>query len=188
MKAIATIIMFIASVVLLAWVARPVWDDIGSLRAQVANINDVLSSLNEKKQFQQDLITTYNSITEEQLDTLLNQHLPEKSDTGTLLIALERIATASNIRLNNIDFKKVEQPKLPGSLPRAKTAGGKSEILPYQELEMTFNVTATYENFKMFLRSLETHVRVIDIGNINFGSGQKDVYTFTISAKTYYRK
>jgi len=53
---------------------------------------------------------------------------------------------------------------------------------------MTFNVTATYENFKMFLRSLETHVRVIDIGNINFGSGQKDVYTFTISAKTYYRK
>lgn len=188
MKAIATIIMIIASIVLLAWVARPIWDTAGTLRAQVSSINDILSSLNEKKQFQQDLITTYNSITEEQLDKLIEQHFPAKSDTGTLLIALERIAAASNIRLNNIDFKKIEQSKLPNALPRAKTAGGKGEILPYNELEMTFNITATYENFKVFLRSLEKHVRVIDVSNINFGSGQKDAYTFTISAKTYYRK
>ena len=189
MKSIATIMMFIASLVLLGWVARPLWDDIQMLREKTSNINNTLASLSDKKNYQDDLVQKYNSITEEQLDRLLNQYLPKKSDTGTLLIALERIVTASDARLNTIDFKKVEQSRaISLVVPKAQSASQKGEEQNYQELHFSFNVTTSYENFKAMLRALEKNIRLIDVQNISFGAGAKNTYTFTISAKTYFRK
>ncbi len=189
MKAAATILMIIAGLTLLGWLAKPVWDDVQTLRDQVANINGVLATLSDKKQIQQDLITTYNSITDAQLDRLLNQHLPEKPDTGTMLIALERIAAVNNVRLNSIDFKKIEPPRAAPIVPsQAKTATQKVATAPYQEVTFSFTISGSYENFKSFLRSLEKHIRIIDVTSISFGASTKDAYTFTLAAKTYYRK
>lgn len=188
MKSIATILMFIASLLLLGWVGRPLWNDVRALREQTANINKTIATLNETKQSQQDLIEKYGSITNEQLDLLLRQHLPQKPDTGTFLIALERIAKVSDSRLNNIDFKKVEQSRASMlSASKAQSVSQKNED-PYQELLFTFNVTMGYENFKVFLRALEKNIRLVDVQGISFGGSSKDSYTFNISAKTYFRK
>ncbi|MEK9175366.1 MAG: hypothetical protein AAB795_02110 [Patescibacteria group bacterium] len=189
MKSISTILMFVAGLILLGWIARPLWDDIQSLRGQTANINGILSTLNEKKQYQQNLIEKYNSITDEQLDKLLNQHLPKKPDTGTMLIALERITTASDSRLNNIDFKKIEQSRSISLVaPQPKATSQTNESKNYQELSFSFNVTSSYENFKALLRALEKNIRLIDIQTISFGSGSKNTYVFTLSATTYFRQ
>lgn len=188
MKSIATILMFVASLILLGWVGRPMWDNVQMLREETANINGTLSTLNEKKQYQQDLIEKYNAITDEQLDRLLVQHLPKKPDTGTLLIALERITRVSNARLNTIDFKKVEQPRAAPLVVAKSQSASQKEAELYQELSFTFNLTASYENFKALLRALEKNIRLIDIQSIGFGGSVKDNYTFTISAKAYFRK
>ena len=190
MKSLVTILLLIVGIVLLGWVARPLWDDARMLRAQSAEINGVLSTLSEKKQRQDDLINTYNSISDDQLDRLLNQHLPDKQDTGTLLIAFERIAKASNVRLNNVDFKKT-QPQRSASTPTSRSAASakqKVAPLPYDELGFSFTATASYENFKVFLTMLEKHIRVVDIINIGFAGGAKESYTFTLTGKTYFRK
>jgi Tfp pilus assembly protein PilO len=172
----------------LGWVGRPLWEDIQALRAQNAVINATLSTLNEKKQYQNELIEKYNSITEEQLDRLLNQHLPKKSDTGTLLVALERMTRVSDARLNNIDFKKTEQTRTaPLIASKAQSASQKTEET-YQELLFSFTVSASYENFKALLRAFEKNIRLIDVQSINFGGSAKNIYTFTVSAKTYFRK
>lgn len=190
MKALVTILLLIVGIVLLGWVARPLWDDVRMLRAQSAGINSVLSTLNEKKQLQQDLINTYNAISNEQLDLLLNQHLPEKQDTGTLLIAFERIAKTSNVRLNNVDFKKAQPQRSTSATASRNAAAAKQKVvlLPHDELGFSFTATASYENFKVFLATLEKHIRVVDITNIAFAGGARESYTFTITGKTYFRK
>ena len=189
MKSIATILMFVSGLILLGWVARPVWDNIQLLRTQTANINKTLSTLNDKKQYQQDLIEKYNSITNEQLDRLENQHLPKKPDVGTMLITMEQIATTNNAHLNSIDFKKTEQPRSsPVVLPKSQSASQNNEPQNYQELSFSFNITTGYENFKAILRTLEKNIRLVDVQTISFGSGSKNDYSFAVSAKTYFRQ
>lgn len=186
MKTLATLLMAVAGFALLGWLAQPMWGDIQLLRDQIASIESVLSTLSKTKDLQQELITKYNSITDAQLDRLLNQHLPKKPDTGNLLIALERISSVNNAKLNNIDFKKVEQQRQALSVPK-----GSLPVVapnPYQEIAFSFGVTSSYENFKTLLTSLENHVRLIDVTNITFAGSVKDSYTFTLTAKTYFRK
>ena len=189
MKSIATILMFISGLILLGWVARPLWDDIALLRDKTSNINNILATLSDTKNYQDDLIQKYNSITDEQLDRLLVQHLPKKSDTGTVLTALERIVTASDAKLNSVDFKKIEQQR-PVSLvvSKSQTASQKSAQQNYHELSFTLNITSSYESFKAILRAFENNIRLIDVQNISFGASSKNTYTFTVSAKTYFRQ
>jgi len=60
---------------------------------------------------------------------------------------------------------------------------------PVQALDVSANVTGSYENFKKFLRDMETNMRLIDINHIEFNSpsGGEKLYQFNISAKVYYQ-
>ncbi len=189
MKSITTILLVITGIVLLGWVARPLWDNISTLRGESANIESVLSTLNQKKQIQQDLITTYNSISDQQLDLLLHQHLPKKPDTGTLLVALERMAQLSFMQLNNVDFKKIAPARNTSTIQtNLAKVPIKAAILPYQTLTFSFTATGSYENFKAFLGALENHIRLVDITNISFTGGLRESYTFTLTGNAYYRQ
>lgn len=192
MKAIATVLLFITGIIMLAWIAQPLWGVVGTLRADEASVSSALSGLSKTKDIQQDLIAAYRSLSDEQLQSLLVDHLPDNSSTGPLLVAIERLAKDNTVIVTSIEFK--EQPKqMQDSLIRAPVqqgAGQQAAVAPSsaQELKFSLSVTGTYDHFKAFLSSMEHYIRIVDIDDISFASSATGDYSFTISAKTYYRK
>jgi hypothetical protein len=190
MKAIATILFFITGIVLLAWIAQPIWGVVGQLRTDEQAVSDALSGLSKTKELQQEITGAYNSLDTTQLDSLLTDHVPDNAATGPLLIAIEKIAFDNRVVVSNIDFKEV--PKQVQDSVRAATqaaAGGVAGVpANAEELPFSLTVNATYDQFKIFLLALEQYIRIIDIHTISFTPQEKGIYQFSISAKTYYRK
>ncbi|HEY4497947.1 MAG TPA: hypothetical protein VJC20_04325 [Candidatus Paceibacterota bacterium] len=191
MKAGVTILLCVAGFLFLGWIGRPLWDNIVLLRAEINRVNSALSELEQSKQVQQDLIAAYNTISDRELDLLLNQHLPAKTDTGTLLIALEDVARRHNAVINTISFKEAVsmQPQTTAQRQRAALATVSEQQPMVEKLAFTLSLSVSYEDFKAFLESLESHVRLIDVESISFSGGTaRGVYTVSLAAKTYYRK
>jgi len=190
MKAGVTILLFVAGFLFFGWMGRPLWDDMRILRTEIARVQGVLSGLESSKQAQQDLIAAYNSISDGELDLLLNQHLPAKTDTGNLLIALEDLARQHNVVINTISFKEAApgvQPQTAAQRQRA-AAAPQQQQLTIEELAFTISFSASYEDFKAFLKSLESHIRLVDVDSVSFSGSARGVYTISLAAKTYYRK
>ena len=192
MKAGVTILLFVAGFVFFGWMGRPLWGNIQLLRAEIGKVQGVLSGLERNKQTQQDLIAAYNTISDSELDLLLNQHLPAKADTGNLLIALEDVARRHDVTINNVSFQDTAsraQPQTTVQRQRLAAAAAESQQQPsIEKLEFTLSLVASYEDFKAFLESLESHIRLIDVDSVSFGGSARGIYSISLVAKTYYRK
>lgn len=190
MKAGVTILLCVAGLLFLGWIGRPLWNDIVLLRAEINRVNSALADLEQSKRTQEDLIAAYNAISDQELDLLLNQHLPKKTDTGTLLIALEDLARRHNATINTISFKETasQQPQTAAQRQRAALATASEQQPNVEKLAFTFSLSASYEDFKAFLESLESHIRLVDVESISFSGNARGVYTVSLAAKTYYRK
>lgn len=190
MKAGVTILLCVAGLLFLGWIGRPLWENIVLLRTEINRVNSALSDLERSKQVQQDLIAAYNTISDRELDLLLNQHLPAKADTGILLIALEDLARRHNATINTISFKETfsQQPQTTAQRQRAALAATPEQRPAVEKLAFAFSLSASYEDFKAFLASLESHIRLVDVESISFSGTAQGVYTVSLAAKTYYRK
>lgn len=194
MRTLITLLMIVASFLLIGWLGRPLWDDVRVVQEELTRVNNALNSLEQKKELFDNLIATYNGISQVDLDRLLEDHLPNRPETGSLLVALEQIARDNHVTLHSTDFKITEQKTtstkgISKSVPPKPGIAPKEKELPVAEVTISLSISASYQNFKEFLGALENHVRLIDVQSISFGSaGISDPYRFTIAAKTYYRK
>lgn len=186
MRTIITIIVFLAAVALIIWVARPMWDEILVLRAEQAATADVLGRLNEIQSLREGIMATYNSIPGSKLERLSN-FLPQKPDSGSILVMLESLARDRGIRLRRVEFAKTEpQPQTPSGQAAARIV--RQEETKFNTVSYTFTVSASYEAFRSFIAALEKSLRVVDVTDIAFSGGPSNLLEFTLKAKSYYQK
>ena len=181
MKTIITIVLSAAALALVFWVARPVWSDIQNLRAEQAAVSDALARLTDLQGLRDELLKTYNSIPKSKLDRL-NDFLPEKPDSGNILVMLEKLTRDRGIRLRRAEFAKDlgQQQSSPGVIKRNEA--------PYSQIVYNFTVSASYESFRSFLAALEKNLRIVDVTDITFTGGSSNLFEFTLKAKSYYQK
>lgn len=186
MKSFITLLFVILSAVLLVWVARPLWDQLNVMRQDLSKINEALRQLNNVDELQKNLISARNSIPEDSLKKL-SALLPEKPDSGSLLVTFEKITRDRGIRLRSIEFGETKSRVAPRTIPgvAAQTAGTTTA----NTLGYTFTVSASYEAFRSLLAALEKNARLIDVQEISFGGGgDKNLFEFNIRAQSYYQK
>lgn len=88
----------------------------------------------------------------------------------------------------------------------AGTASAGPDNRAYDSVKLSFSVTGTYTNFVEFLKKLEASLRIADITSLSFSSGKggsqapgvsgssaarengADVYTYSLTVRTYYLK
>lgn len=186
MKTAVTFLFLVAGVALLLWIARPYWDEVNILRAEKAQLSDQLARLHDLETLRDELINTYNSIPKDKLERL-NAMLPPQAEVGNLLVTLERLAAERGIKLRNINFT-LERDR---SQTAASTELTSQELKasPLKKVSYTFSISGSYESFRTYLAALEKTLRLVDVGEISFGSaGLANVYDINIRAKSYYQK
>jgi Tfp pilus assembly protein PilO len=194
MKSGAAILLALTALVLVIFVARPIWDDILALRAESAVVADSLARFKEVESLRDQLLQTYSSIPQTDLDRL-NRFLPAVADTEDLLVTIENLAHSRGIILKNVNFTAE-----PISAPQPVPEGGDANaVLPPHSVNYSFTISSSYESFRSFLDSTEKNLRLVDMTDISFSpssgtanaqgvSQQSNIYDFLLKAKSYYQR
>ncbi len=111
----------------------------------------------------------------------LSKMLPDGVDNLGLIIEMKNIAKKDNMGLP-------QNPQInQGAVAKSGTKG--IDSAKYGALSMTFSVTGTYDQFLVFLKDLETYVRIVDVVGLSFSAaGKADQYDYSLTIQTYWLK
>ncbi len=122
------------------------------------------------------LETLRNQIAEEDI-TRIGQMLPSEPGVPELFASLESIALESFVKLENIQFSKLETKK---------DGGDKRSIVPggAEALEIQLTVANTpYSNVKTLVTNIETSLRLLDVMALLYSPAAK---TYSLTVRSYY--
>ena len=153
--------------------SSPVLDDIKKLRADQAVIQGALDNAKELQGVRDNLLTKKRQISETD-STKIVKMLPDRVDNVRLIIDIDNIASRYGMSLRNVRIN----------------TDGVSEGLnkKYESVTLSFAVQGSYQTFRQFIADLEKSLRIVDVTNVSFTSGDKDLYDFNIELQTYWIK
>jgi len=131
---------------------------------------------NDLLKIRDDLTAKFNALSPVDL-VKLEKLIPNTIDSIRLIIEMEGITLGFGVPLKNIQVNVTE----------AKNTNGSSNG-SYNSALISFSITTTYNNFQELLKGIEKSLRMIDVQSITFATADTDIYTFSVTMKTYWMK
>jgi Tfp pilus assembly protein PilO len=185
MRYLFLLILIGASIGVFVVVINPRYQEVKTMRTDVASYNTRLQTAQQLKLSREELISRYNSIPKVDLDNL-KILLPESVDNIRLIIQLDSLATKnglSSLRNVQYDTSKTEAKDMTATAQK-----------PYGEFTMSFETTGQYKNFLAFISDLEQNLRLVDVSAVTFSQGGgadrglSESLRYNITLKTYWLK
>lgn len=190
-KAILSIIFIGASIMIFTLYVRPTYDQIQDNRALVAGFDEALAKTREIQELKNSLLSRYNLFAGNNLERL-QKMLPDHVDNVRLVLDMDGIASKYNIRIQNVEVQSTPD----GRTDRNSIIlnGGVAENRPYRSLNLQFEVLATYDDFVLLMRDLETSLRIVDLTSLSVrprndvasAGTSAPLYSFGVSLRTYW--
>jgi Tfp pilus assembly protein PilO len=153
---------------------------IKSLQAQVAAFDEALDKAQELKKRRDELLSKRNTFSAEDIQKL-ERILPDNVDNIRFIIDINGIAARRNLSLRNVALGTLSDAK---SARSALAIGSSGD--PVGSAEVSFSVTATYEEFLAFLQDLEHSLRIVDVEKLAFKPNENGRYEFALTIRTYW--
>jgi hypothetical protein len=187
---------------------------IKELQVVEKDYTDAFAKTREIRAIYDGLLNKFNTVSGTSNDEKIAKLLPDHIDSVRLIIDLNNIAFRYGMSLSNIfltlPVSASKSSATSGQVAPTQTSSGvPASVGPdyrlYDSIKLSFSVTGTYSNFSAFLKDLESSLRLIDVTSLTFSSGKfaqpgsvapssgvgsagSDVYTYTMTVKTYYLK
>lgn len=194
MKNFISILFIVGAAVLFWFWTKPLLNDIDGLASKKETIDKALADSRQMQEMRQSILDKYNAISEEDLSRL-SKMLPEKQIIANLILEVENVAKNSGTVFKSFDSSKVANEEKTQSAVKYEYSGGETSSAASNKTQKTYSkvafgvsVSASYENFIVFLKELEKSLHMIDVNSISFSSGDKNFYEFKIDADTYFKK
>ncbi len=150
------------------------------LQAEATSYNDALTKAQELRELRDQLIARRNAFRTEDLQKLQDV-LPDNVDNIRLVIDINGIAARHGLSLKNVQLGTLSD----ASKSRNPAAVGVSGD-PVGSVTLGFGISASYDDFLVFLQDLEHSLRVLDIENLSFKADDKDKADYTFTLRTYW--
>lgn len=169
----ATILILVAVGIVIFW-ARPLWEESKKIAAEKSDLNRALAEFRKLRKVRDEVLTTYNALSREDLEKL-GKLLPPGPQSGTLLVNLDNLSRQSGVLLKKVEIRERKEgaPALPGQEA-------------FEKLPVELTVAASYEAFGTFLDALEGNLRLLDIQELSFTVSPANTHEFQIKAQAYY--
>lgn len=177
MRFFIAFILFIASIAVVVFWDRSLWEEIQALKEEKAAFESTIARVAELREIRDGLIQTYNSIPIQDIRRI-KKMLPEKTNVGALSAELSNLTNESGLLLKNIGISF--------SADQDGSVSPDSEF--YEGITLSLSISGPYNRFRNFLQKLEKSLRLIDITNISFSAGEKDSYDYSLTAKSYQQR
>lgn len=153
---------------------------IKELRQERAQYLDALGKTREIELARTGLLTRYNAIAEEDREKL-RKLVPDHIDSVRLILELTNLAEQHRMTLRNFHL----MAKDVGAGDLAAQVIGPTETR-FKAVTLSFSTTATYENFREFVKNLEESLRVVDISDVSVRAESGEEYEYGVTIRTYH--
>jgi len=177
---ISTFLIIIAVITFLSFI-DPMYKEVKALTAESAQFDEALIRSKELQSVRDNLLSRYNTFSTENLDRI-EKLLPDNVDNVRLILDLDSIASQYGMVIKGLSISGGSGKDDNGERVQLETKLGK--------IELSFNVTASYEDFKKFLKDLEQSLRIVDIRELSIKPKKTiaDSLDFDLSIRTYWLK
>ena len=183
---IFALLFLVAALIVYFDMLAPAYADLQTAKGNEISEQNLLSNEQQIAQEFQGLLTTYKG--DGAQVQAVSVALPVGPDVANALAQIYGIAGSNNVSVQNLSI----------STNQGQTASGSSGqggiVKPAGTLSFSLSLTGSYENFKNFLRALESNIRIFDVKQVSFqaantsgGKGVADLFTYNLSVDTYYQ-
>lgn len=181
MRAFVPLLLLIISVVGGYAIINPIYGEVKSLSADAVQYKEAIKKGKEFDLKIGNLTVQKDELPSEDVERL-EKMIPNNVDNVRLIIEIDTLAKKYTNGIRNI---KVAELKAPTS---ASERARRSEST-FETINLSFSVQMTYDQFTMFLKDLESNLRLADVTSLSFiPVDTGSIYEFNISMKTYWLK
>lgn len=172
-----------AAIGLFVTYTNPAYQNMKSLSGQASAYDDALTKAQDLRAKRDELLSKYNTFSTEDRQRLVRS-LPDNVDNIRLIIDINNIAARHELSLKNVELGEVSDSRVARD---TLTVGMSGDAVG--SVQLSFTLSATYDDFLAFLQDLEHSLRLVDVESIGFAApgpldaGRSD-YTLTI--RTYW--
>jgi len=179
-----SLLLIISSFVVLFYLIMPAYDKIDKKRAEKASQEVFLE--NQKKVVGQveAMVAAYRG--QDNLQSVISAVLPDNPDVAGVIASVQGLIDASKLRSQSYSIT-VNQPQAQNLALAAENKN--SLVKMVGSVTVQFKLTGTYEDFKSFLKDLETNIRIMDLRTLAVSQAVKgqDIYLFDLSVTAYFQ-
>lgn len=168
------ILIVIAGVIFFTWI-DPQYAQVKDIQSEASEYDQAISQVRELRQVEQDILARRTEFSEANIDRL-EKLLPDNVDNVRLLLDLDAIASKYGMTLRNVSI----------SDPQAANESPEGVDQDLQSVSVSFAVSASYQNFLLFLEDLERSLRLVDVESVSFQASDVDLYEYAVSLRTYW--
>lgn len=179
MKFFIPILLILLAVGLFIGYTNPLYQQVKEKNVKLEKIVEANSKAKKLREVRESLTAERNQISEENINKV-KKLLPDGVENVRLIIDINNIAAKYGV---NITGTKIND----GGGSQASQAFGPGTA-KYGTIGLSFGVHLSYENFLLFLKDLESSLRLVDVTTLSFTSTKDGQYDFGITIQTYWLK
>ncbi|MBU1557654.1 type 4a pilus biogenesis protein PilO [Patescibacteria group bacterium] len=178
-KFIIPIILIVLSIGLFVMYIDPNYKEVKVLKDVNNQYQEALNKSKELRKVRDSLLEQYNSFTEEDLSRI-RKLLPDNVDNVRLIMDVDSIASVYGAIIRDV--------KINSNSESDDVRVNIADIQKYEDVTLSFSMSANYENFVKFVGDLRDSLRLVDITHLDFNpplNTESDVYKYNFTIKTY---
>lgn len=184
MNRLVSIILILGAVGVFFGYINPTYTgQVRSLEQEIKNLDSALATAVKFREEEARLVQERENIPQTELDRI-KKLLPDNVDNVQLILDMDGIANANGVRISDIGIDESKSGNDGGD------AVGQGVLIQeekaYKSLVISFTATATYSQFKNFLRDIEQSLRTLDVIEIAFSESETGVYKFDMRVQVYW--
>lgn len=188
-KALTPVIAILVAVGLFFTYVQPTFDEIRAVQDETHDYDEAISKAEQLRDRINELNRQKNSISLTNLERL-EAFLPDRVDEVELLIAIDALADTHNLAFGDI-IVGGESAEAAAESARNRTD---EDDMPdndgspgdqYEQLDIGFTVTGTYEDFREFLKEVERSLVLMEVTEIAFTESEGDLIEFMLDIRVF---
>lgn len=183
LKTLTPILSIILAAAIFFFFARPLFAEIESVQSETNEYREAVEKATEFNNFLQSLITKQNSFSTTKLNRL-ETLVPEEIDEVRALVDLEALAQRNNMFFGNVEVAKTEEKDTREDDESTKGSASVSRS-DFKTIDVTFGTIGTYEQFREFLKELETSLVRMEVMGIDFSTTEGDLNLYKLKIRLY---
>lgn len=166
---------------------QPAYREMAALKGQLASLERFKIEQGAMLQSVKSLINIYNE-SQEVRDTV-SLALPLRPSVAEAVAQINGLVTNNNLTAYSYGLSGVSEPVLSEEARRQLGTGG-IVIQPASPISFNLRLSGSYEDFKNFLKQLETNVRIFDVKTLTLqpaAQSSQDLYSYDLTVVAYYQ-
>lgn len=186
-KNVTAVILIVLAVAIYFTYTSGVWVEVKEVKAVNDQYLSAIDNAQELISLRDQVQKQYNSISIEDREKL-DKMLPDTVDNIRLVIDLNNVALQNGLSLKNISAgaKTAGNDVNASSKSFASNRNGTISIPTLDTVNVSFSVSATYQQFISFMQALEANLRIMDITHLSVTANDTGTYDFSVQINTYW--